>query len=98
MRGTLEAKERILLAAGLREQVRGLGVLLHGFVVVVQLLLQEGVARDALGRLRGRGAAQEAVVYRQSLTLVARVDQHVEQQSLIEGGAVRLLRTRVQLS
>src|SRR4029077_12896072 len=97
LRTALETKQRIFLAACLREQVRGLGVLLHGFVVAVLLLLQEGVARDAFGRLRRSSAAQKTVVNRQGLALIARLDEHVEQQSVVLGGTIRLIRARVQI-
>jgi hypothetical protein len=49
LRDALPAKERIFLASRRREKFRRFGVLLDRFVGMILSLLQEGVARDALG-------------------------------------------------
>jgi len=60
-------------------------------------LLQKGVAGDALGRLRS-AAAQEAVIYGQGFALVAGLNEHVEQQPIVDAGAIRLIGARIQVA
>jgi hypothetical protein len=65
---------------------------------VILFLLKEGVARDALRRLSGRAGAQKAVVNGQCFGFIFWVDQQIEKQPVINGGAVRLLHPRVQIA
>src|SRR5712671_7958143 len=97
LRGAFKAKERVFLASCLGEQVRRLGILLHSFIVLVLLLLQKGVASNALGRLWS-AAAQETVVNGQGFALVAGLNEHVEKQPIVDPGAIRLISTRIQVS
>jgi hypothetical protein len=97
LRGAFKTKQRVFLAPCLREQVRRFGILLHGFIVLVLFLLQKGVAGNALGRL-GSAAAQKPVIYGQSFALVAGLNEHVEQQPIVDARTIRLISARIQVS
>ena len=94
----LPAKQRVFLAARRREQLRGLGVLLDGFVGMILFLLQEGVSSDALGQLLVLTRLQEPLVDGQSFGLVLRLDEQIEQQAVVNRRAVRLIHACVEIA
>ena len=98
LRGAFPTKQRILGAARLVKHFGGFAVLLDGFVEAILLLLQESVTCDAFRRLVTWRGSQETIVDRECFDFVARLDQQVEQQSVVNRGAVRLLHARVQVA
>ena len=97
LRDAFQAKQRVFIPRRSGKHFRCLGVLLDSFLGVILFLLQERVPRDAFRRLLHRAAAQEAVINRQRFILVARIDQHIEQHSVINRREIRLVRARIQI-
>src|ERR1700674_3232832 len=92
LRDAFQAKKRIFFPRGVREQFRSLRILLDCFVSVVLFLLEKSVSSDALRRLLNRAAAQEAVINGERFVFVTWIDEHVEQQSVVNGREIGLLR------
>src|SRR6266850_2969901 len=98
LRNALPAKKRIFLAGASGEKLRRSGVLLDRFVGVILFLLQEGVARDALGRLRPGIRTQKPVIDREGFCLVLRINQQVKEQTVVHRRTLRLVHLRVQIA
>src|SRR5580692_4942612 len=64
---------------------------------MILFLLQECVAGDALRRLRSGPAAQKTIIDSQGFGFVARIDQQIEKESVINGGALWLIHARVKI-
>src|SRR5208337_2539504 len=71
---------------------------LDGFFRPVLLLLQEGVTRDAFGRLRRGGMAQETIVDGQRLGFVLGLDEQVKQVAIINRRAFGLFHARIEVA
>src|SRR5439155_1621471 len=92
------AKQRVFLAARRREQLRGSGVLLDGFVGMILFLLQEGVSSDALGQLLVLTRLQEPLVDGERFGFILGLDEQIEQQAVVNRRTVRLIHPCVQIA
>src|SRR5208282_936439 len=81
-----------------REEFPSFVVLINGFFGVVLFLLQERITGDALRWLGGGTASQKTIVNGQRFRFVARLDQQIEEQAIVNGGALRLIHPRVKIS
>ena len=92
------AEKRVLIASCGHEKLSRLVVLFDRFVGPVLSLLQESVARHALGSLLSRDGTQKPVVDSQRFGLVLRIDQQIKQHAVVHRRAIGLVDARVQIA